>query len=355
MKKVDYIIAGLGLAGATLALQLLSHGKKVKVYDVFKSNSASQVAAGLFNPLTGKLMIKSWMADQLFSYIYEFYPRQESRIGEKFFHPFPIYIPFLSIEEQNDWAIRSAAPEWNTFINEVYTTSRYGDQVHDSFGGLLLNQTGYVDTVSYLKAIRNLLLNQGCFTDEKIIPEEVIIQPERICYRDTEVEGIIFCEGVGALSNSLFSWLPIIPLKGEVLDIQLDVRPHAIYNRGVYVVPAGGGLMMAGATYERIAEEGITEQAEAVLSEKLRHLLNIPWVVKGQRGGLRPSVKDRRPILGCHPDHSNVFIFNGMGTKGVTLAPYFSNMLADFLLHGKPIDSAVNISRFYTLYSRFGD
>ena len=55
---------------------------------------------------------------------------------------------------------------------------------------------------------------------------------------------------------------------------------------------------------------------------------------------------ERRPFVGLHPKFSNIGILNGMGTKGVMLAPYFSNHFIEHLLDGKALDKEVDVRRF---------
>ena len=61
------------------------------------------------------------------------------------------------------------------------------------------------------------------------------------------------------------------------------------------------------------------------------------------------TVKDRRPLIGLHPKHPQLAVFNGMGTKAVMLAPYFAIAFSDFLETGKELNSEVDIKRYYTL------
>ncbi len=90
----------------------------------------------------------------------------------------------------------------------------------------------------------------------------------------------------------------------------------------------------------------ITQQGLEELTEKLEELISFPYTIINQSWGMRPSTLDRRPILGSHPDHQSVVIFNGLGTKGVSLAPYFSHVLAEWLEKGRPINKEVDIQRY---------
>ena len=88
-KQIDFIIVGQGLAGSALALQLLKRNKKILVIDRIKANSPSRIAVGLFNPITGRHMIKTWMADRLFPYLHQFYQEAEALTQNRFFYPPP--------------------------------------------------------------------------------------------------------------------------------------------------------------------------------------------------------------------------------------------------------------------------
>ncbi len=90
----------------------------------------------------------------------------------------------------------------------------------------------------------------------------------------------------------------------------------------------------------------------AVRSLWLKVLLKTPYKFISQDWGFRPTTPDRRPILGEHPDLKNVIIFNGLGTKGVSLAPYFSAQLANWLSGKAEIQPEVNIKRFKSLSSK---
>ena len=61
----DYLIIGQGIAGTTLAHQLLIEGHKVIVVDNNPDTSSSKIASGLWNPIVLKRMKKVWMADEM--------------------------------------------------------------------------------------------------------------------------------------------------------------------------------------------------------------------------------------------------------------------------------------------------
>lgn len=348
---IDYLIVGQGLAGSCLAWQLMQRGKRVLVLDVPSNNRSSRIAAGLFNPITGKLMTRTWLAEPIFQFLFDFYPQVEHTLKQRFFHPTPLYRPFLSVQEQNEWMGCSAQPENQKFIDHIHTKSAYGDQAHDAFGGLVIKQCGYVDTPVFLDAMLLFLWQQNSFAEEWFDEAQVQYSAKEIAYKQWKASAIIFCTGTSKFN--VWKALPIKPLKGETLTIKIKEKPRLIYNRGVYVVPGQENLYKVGATYEaKNLSESVTDAARLELEMRTGELLKLPFEVVNQDWGIRPTSPDRRPMLGHHPDSKNVIIFNGLGTKGVSLAPFFSAQLTNWLTNATEIMPTVNINRFKALYSK---
>ena len=348
-KEIDYLIVGQGLAGSCLAIQLIQRGKSVLVIDQPEQNRASSIAAGLFNPVTGKMMTKTWRADELFPYLNKFYSESEKLLQSKFYYPFPLYRPFVSVEEQNEWMGKSAEPEMMDYIDRVFTSSTFSNEVNDPFGGLLLKGCGYVDVPLFMKSISAFLSRTNSLRIGHFDENQVEFLDDKVRYKEWVVRKIIFCNGTGSLQNKFFKTIPIRPLKGETLLVQLDSTPERIYNRGVYVVPSlATELYKVGATYStKDKSEGVTIEGRTELLEKLNALFKIPFTEQKQDWGFRPTTPDRRPILGSHLAHPTLVIFNGLGTKGVSLAPFFSGQLADWLEGVAEIDKLVAIARYY--------
>src|SRR5690554_1654655 len=105
--EVDFLLVGQGIAGTALSYRLLESGKKVHIVDAAEENDCSRVAAGLYNPVTGRKMVKTWFADHIFPEIEPFYHGLEETLKTKFIYNRPIYRPFSSIEEQNEWMGKS--------------------------------------------------------------------------------------------------------------------------------------------------------------------------------------------------------------------------------------------------------
>jgi glycine oxidase len=345
---VDFLLVGQGIAGIALAHRLINSGKSVHIIDQAEKNNSSRVAAGLFNPVTGRKMVKTWMADQLFPEIQPFYSGLEDSLGVKFLHSLPIYRPFASIEEQNEWMGRSGETEFNGYIKDIKRSSLYAE-VSDPYGGLLLEQSGYVDLNTLMDAFTLWIKEKGMITNEAF--DEALIEPliRGIRYKHITAGALVYTNGLGALSSRFFDWLPLKPNKGELLVLDQDFYPKEIVNRGIFRIGLPDRSAKVGSTYSHsdVSPEP-TDAAREELLEKLANLVKVPVkAVLSHKTGIRPTTVDRRPILGKHPQHGHVYIFNGLGSKGVSLAPYFSKVMVDFLIFEKEPPKEVNISRFF--------
>ena len=348
-KQIDFIIVGQGLAGSALALQLLKRNKKILVIDRITTNSPSRIAVGLFNPITGRHMIKTWMADELFPYLHRFYQEAEALTQTRFFYPASLYRPFATIEEQNEWMAKSADPVYHGYIENIFAKPARAC-TKDPFGGLLLKRCGYLDTIRYIESVRMLIETKGILLEEFFQDEQLSIDSQSVRYRDYEAGAVIFCQGME--SNKWFKWVPVLPLKGETIRIQSDQPENIIVNRGVYAVPVNqNGLWRVGATYSWTDQApGITDVAREELTSKLSDLVSFDYRVLDQDWGIRPTTHDRRPILGRHPEHKALYILNGMGPKGVSLSPYFSEILVQSIENRQSLNKDVNIERYKLLY-----
>ena len=346
---LDLLIIGQGLAGSAVAIRALARNYRIMVIDEPSQNISSAIAAGLFNPVTGRKMVKTWLADELFVELHRFYPGVERMTGKKFFHPMPVYRPFFSVEEQNEWMGKSVDMAYRDFVGEVSGSPRFGDTARDPFGGLLLKQCGYLDTRTYLAAVRGYLSERGSIIRGQFQADKLEIAGGTLRYGSLQPRKIIFCQGTDNNSNPWFRRLPVNSLKGELLTIQCGWEKRVILNRGVFMVPGSDpDRWCVGATYHwNDQSREITSSAKIELSEKLESILRLPYTILDQQWGFRPTTPDRKPVIGAHPDHPSLIIFNGLGTKGVSLAPYFSEVLFRWMENEGTLMKQADVTRFY--------
>lgn len=352
--KVESIIVGHGLAAVAVSEHLRKLNNSFIVISDVNPVSSSRIAAGLYNPITGRKMKQTWLAKELFPYLEGFYEELETSLGGNFLYKKNIYRPFLSMEDQNEWMSKSPDQQENEFIAEMYTKPAHQEYINDEYGGLLLHKSGFLDVKKLLELHQTYLIKLGQFRIGKVEMAGIKIKPSSIQYMDIIAKRIIFCDGPMS-NNSFFDWVPTAAVKGEILHIitEKSLPENVIFNKGVFIIKSSqSNYYRVGATYEwKNLNHHPTEKARQQLIEKLDAFLKIPYKIVDQVAGIRPASKDRRPLIGQHPEKDNVFLFNGLGTKGVSLAPYFAKQFCGNLINSEKLNDEVNISRYYPLYS----
>jgi glycine/D-amino acid oxidase-like deaminating enzyme len=243
---------------------------------------------------------------------------------------------------------RSGGGDYQNYIKRVNTSSAYAE-INDPNGGLVLGQSGYVDLNTLMDHYALWLEKQDRLTNEAFDENRLKISNRGITYKNIQASTLVYCNGMGAINSRFFTWLPLKPNKGEILVIKQAFATEEIINRGIFRITLPNKDFKVGSTYN-FREFNLlpTEEGKNELLEKLQKLISLP--VKGiveHKTGIRPTTMDRKPILGKHPEYGNVYIFNGLGAKGVSLAPYFSKIMLEFLLFKKEPHKEVNISRFF--------
>ncbi len=348
--KHDYLIIGQGLAGSILAYQLVKRGKSVVIIDERNPTSSSRVAAGLANPFTGPKMVKSWKAEELFPFLKQFYCELETETNAHFFSERTIFRPFGSIAELNDWDGRSTQPNYKKFINIIHAQGIHSKYVHEPFGGVEIS--GYVLNVPVFLDTMYLFFQTKCtFVEGRFDESLLTINDQGISYKNIEARKIIYCSGHQIQQSAYFGWTPLAPVKGEILHLKMKTDFQTIYNHSCFIIPNDDGMFKAGSTYDRMdLTDRPTEKGKNEITKKLDALLKMEYTIVNHEAGIRPGTVPRRPLIGAHPAHGNMYIFNGMGTKGVSLAPFFSNQFVKNLEEGNNLDQEVDIKKYYSLY-----
>ncbi|HET6244399.1 MAG: FAD-binding oxidoreductase [Bacteroidetes bacterium] len=334
---VDYLIVGQGIAGSLLAEELIKRNKKIIVIDNNHQSSSSLVAAGLYNPVVFKRFTKSWMADELIPFAIETYTHLEEKLKVKFHFQKNIIKVFASDDEFNLWEKRRL--ENHFMLSAIKHNKELENSIHAPWGTGEVSHAGNVNLPLLLSSFNNYLKKENLLINEKLNYKDIIFENNGITWKNIKAEKIIFCEGHKAINNPYFSWLPFKLTKGELLKVEInELKSEKVINKGVFILPAEKSIYHVGATYNwNEFTEQPTQEGKSELKEKLEKLLKVPYTILDHRAGIRPTVEDRRPLIGAHPKNNCLLVFNGMGTKGVIIAPYFASQFADFLT-GKAIE-----------------
>ena len=342
-----YIIVGQGLAGTVLAHTFLKHNTSVVIIDDASLSQASKIAAGLYNPVVFKRLVKSWRVDELIPAMDAFYEEAEKMLNEKFYFKKNIVKLFVEEQEKLLW-IKKSSEDVGKYLNKNIEEDFLKDVIYNSNGSAEVEQSGNLNIGLFLNASQKYFIEKNILLQEKFDYSQLIISENGVKYKNISAAKIIFCEGYKTLENPYFNGLPFKLTKGEVITIRCKQlqQTQKVINKGVFILPVGDDLYKVGATYEWAdLTEQLTEKGKEELIGKLKKVLKVDFEIVNHQAGIRPTTLQRRPLLGLHPQHKVLAVFNGLGTKGVMLAPFFANQLVEFLENGKALDDEVDVGR----------
>lgn len=335
------LIVGQGLAGSILGFQLHQAGCQIQLIDSPNTHFTSSVAAGgLFNPVTGRKLEQTWLADQIFPFLFSFYPQLEKKLQAAFFHPMPLFRPFAN-DEMRIWLLERKEQIDHHFLD-------WKEQ------GVFINQSGWVDVAQMLKAFESFFVHHQLIKKQEFLYQNLQLDQEnQVHYDGVKYDFIIFCEGFHAQKNNpFFGHLCFLPAKGELLKITTQqADEQLILNKNGFLLPISQHQFKVGATYSwDDLSQNPRPQALDELRNKVAQFDIDEYTIDELLVGVRPATQDRRPFVGLMPGKP-IGIFNGFGSKGVSLIPYFAHQFVENLIEEKEINAEVSIRRFSHLFS----
>lgn len=351
--KIDYLIIGQGLSGSCFARLCEKHNKSFLVLDEEEENASSRVAGGLINPVTGQRVVKTWLADEIFPYAEDFYLEMENLLGQTFLVKKGIYKPYQDIAEQNDVLAKGSQDSISKYLDFDVDTKKYEGFIKQDSGAVLIKGGGYLKCKEFVNAYKAYLISQKKYLKDHFEESNLVKREGVWVYKNIEAQNVVLAQGHQATQNKFFNWLPFSLTKGQILEVDIPNLPDDdVLNKGCFIFKLDNGDFVCGSSYEREINKEITELGKNMVLEKLNNLVKVPYTIKNQRVGIRPTVLDRKPFLGEHPTLKKLYIFNGLGAKGVTLGPYFAENLFNFIEQGLPLEATVSITRYYSNFEK---
>ena len=351
--QVDFLLIGQGICGTFLSWYLRRAGYSFVIIDNRQPNTASQVAAGIINPVTGRRMVQTWQIDEVLPFAREAYDQLSRELG----------IP--TIEQKNivdffptpqmKLAFEKRYAEDNQYLLLPGDPAQWQHSFNYDFGFGIIQPCYLVNLPLILPVYRQWLLSEQLLREEKLDPAQIQIASDNIVYNDITASAVIFCDGISSFNNPWFTNLPFAPNKGEVIWIEsLNVPVANIFKRGINLVPwADPGIFWVGSSYEW---EFANDQPTAIFRERtmalLKQWLKAPVKLLDHKAAIRPATLERRPFVGFHPHHPTVGIFNGMGTKGCSLAPWFARQFVNHIQQGSALHPEADVKRFSRVLGR---
>jgi glycine/D-amino acid oxidase-like deaminating enzyme len=349
---LDYIVVGLGLAGTAFCETLRKHDKRFVVFND-SSQRASMVAGGLSNPVILKRFTMAWKANTLIPIANSFYHELEHTLGEKLISDLPVYRRFTSVAEQNMWFEAADKQELKNYLSPALVRNgNDGLLAPYDFGNVL--HARRLDTARTLKSYTAFLEREELLVSDSFDHNRLEQNSLHITYGSITAKQIVFTEGFGLRQNPFFNYLPMQGSKGEYLTIKCPtLKENNAIKSSVFVIPLGNDVYKVGANYDRDTSNSLpTDNTKIELLKKLDALLDCPYEVVGHQAGIRPTVKDRKPLVGQHPEYDKLFVLNGFGSHGIMIGPWAADQLFSAIEKGTALDSEIDIKRYVKDYSK---
>lgn len=355
----DYCILGAGLAGISLAYELSKENASVCIIDPHGvASGASGVPLGLVNPATGRYASKSWEAEQCYVKILANLELIQSSSPVQFYKQTGVLRPAMEekiVSRMKENFISQDWPDgWIEWKNED-EIKKFRPGLTCVGGGVWLPIGLTVDISIYLKSFADYIAQQSV---HQIYNEKYSIEKRKNLWElnfttssSIKARNLVFATGSSIILSRYWKDLPIHPVKGQLATLEPESPlsfSHAISARG-YMTSMDAAQFVVGSTYEHsFDDESTDEEGLEYLLGKFKKVL--PQLhdnsnVVHQWAGVRASTPNRMPILGEHPSYQNMFVFAGLGSKGLLYSGYLAECLKNYLLERKELPEEVSIGR----------
>lgn len=347
--QFDIIIVGQGISGTVLSSALMEQHQKVLVIDDGNKKAASKIASGVINPVTGRRIVKTWQIDEVMPAAVRMYQALENTLNTKIIQQCNIVNFHASKQMQKAFEDRIA--EDPTYLSTQPLSNTIAAAFDAPFGHTVIDPCWLIHLENLLHHCRQYLIEKNTLIEDVFDFKKLGFTADQIVYKNYTANKIIFCEGAKGQNNPFFNQLPFAPNKGEALLVKInDLDSRFIYKKALSIVPWKDGIFWVGSNYEW---DNYNDDPSPSFKEKtiaaLNEWLTIPYEVIDHIAAIRPANTQRRPFIGMHPIYKNIGIFNGMGTKGCSLAPFFAEQFTSHILKQTTLDNEASIDRFNIL------
>mgnify|MGYP006426145575 CR=1 FL=1 len=346
---LDYIVVGSGIGSFCICKRLADEQKSFTVISDFH-NSATSVAGGIINPIILKRFKPFWNALDFYNQALHFYNDLQLQLDVKVLLNKEILRIFSSIEEQNNWYSALDKPVLNRFLTPNLLDQH--DQLISNFKVGQMQNAFLVDAKKILTYFHNSFLDKSSYYNCQFDYSKLIFGKDIYQYEGLLAKKIIFTEGSKAIFNPFFSYLPIYGNRGDYLIFKSShLNIDKLVKGKEFLIPLGNGFYKFGATFDRnnLSNEAPVEYQNSLI-RSLKSVIKSDFEVIRFESGIRPNTKDRRPVLGQHPVHKDVYIMNGFGSRGMFMSPLLSKWLYNHIENDKNLPQEINIKRFQSYF-----
>ncbi|MBP3192931.1 NAD(P)/FAD-dependent oxidoreductase [Natronogracilivirga saccharolytica] len=363
MEKFDVIVIGGGLAGLATAAQLIEKNKKLRIL-VHEAREVGQGASGvpgaMVNPATGQRARIAWNAESCMHMLEERLKRVSAYTDEKLWTRNGVLRPAIdeALSENFRNALkRSRWPKgWVEWL-QPDAVSGLVPRLKDQSGGLFIRKGMVVQTPEYLNACVRYLQEQGV---QFQYGGPYQLERERnwtltSFKKQATAPTVILTAGYKSRENKYWNELPLNSVKGQlaIYECQENVSDLPAISAYGYIAPISRNRLVVGSTYEHhFHDENPDDQGAGLLDQKLNELLPDLYTKCrriGQWSGIRATTPDRIPLVGEHYSEKGLYIFAGLGSKGLLYSECIAAGLAEHLIRGEKLPKELSLFRFSKL------
>ncbi len=349
MQQVDAFIVGGGLAGIHLALAMDREGLVPLVINRPDPYSSSRIAAGIINPITGRRFALTWLYDHLEPVFKEVYQYWEDQWDTLFFEAKDIFRSVPENKLVNDLDAKLIEPAY-----EKYCRKMTEEEIKVNNAVIHFKPPGYVmkgyqvDTNQFLDQAIKYLKSKGMYREGEFSSSPNQLEQDKFTFEQYRSDKLIWSTGASIAHHPDFSWVKMNPNKGEILHLMpSEGHLENIIKQSAFFVPLNPETIWVGSFNSWEFEDSRPTEDGLDYLKSRAQILKQPFTITSHLAAIRPAVEDRRPVIGSHPKNPNIYLFNGFGSKGTSLIPYFAKNLVEHMTNGSEIPPEANMIRFY--------
>jgi glycine oxidase len=340
MQRPDICIAGAGIIGISLALELHHRGARVTVLD--RSTPLSEASTAAAGMLAARDPHNPPLLSPLSNLSLSLYPAFIDRLQSLSNHRIPFHTSLT---------LQSVEPNTQASLLAPEDLTRLLPQLNPGSHSFTLFEEHSVDprelAAALLAAVAATSIDLRPHTPVNLVrslPNEAI--EVHTPTSTIHVAKFVDCTGAWSTASISPTHLPITPRKGQMFAVSLPSSlPLSLVLRTleIYVVPRtsgpNAGRAIIGATvedagFDKSVHPADIDRLRTLAADLLPPLAHVPQLEAW--AGLRPTTPDGLPLLGPISSGQNHFIATGHYRNGILLAPATALVMARLLSGEQP-------------------